>query len=148
MSWVAFTAEHVHAALTEPEVTAFSTQLLVSGQSNPLDQIVAETALQFREAIRSNAENSLHADPTYLPQAALLHASAYARYRLLTRIGDEVGEDRRLEYREAARYLDLVRSGKQSVENPNGSATDKPPTPTPYINGRTPNYGRDNQDGI
>lgn len=148
MSWVAFTASHVHAGLTEPEVTHYSTKLLVSGQADPLGEIVSQTALEFREAIRSHPDHSLHADPTYLPQGAIMHASAVARYRLLTRIGDEIGEDRRAEYREAMRYLDKVAKGDRYVEDPDGTESGKSPSPTPYITGRDKTYGRTNQDGI
>jgi hypothetical protein len=84
--------------------------------------------LQFRNAIRSCGKNSLHATATFLPEGAIFHAVALIRYRLLSRLAiggdDQPGDARTNEYREALRYLELVRSCKELVEQPEGDGTE------------------------
>lgn len=149
MSWRALTAEDVHSAMSEPEVTAFTTKLLVGGQADPLEEIVAQVTLEVREAIRSCRDNSLHATASYLPEGCIRHAVAMARFRLLTRVGDEISEERKMEYREAQGYLKEVSACKRYVEDPDGEESGQAPSPTPkVVSARTRRFGRSDQDGI
>ena len=127
-TWRAITEDDVRAAMAGPEDSAYRERLLVSGQADPLVAIIAQVVVQFRNAIRSCGKNSLHATATFLPEGAIFHAVALIRYRLLSRFAvgsdDQPGEARSNEYREALRWLELVRSCKELVEQPDGDGTE------------------------
>lgn len=127
-TWRAITEDDVRASMAGPEDGAYRERLLVSGQADPLVAIISQVTLQFRNAIRSCGKNSLHATATFLPEGAIYHAVALIRYRLLSRLAiggdDQPGEARTNEYREALRYLELVRSCKELVEQPDGDGTE------------------------
>lgn len=113
--------------MSEPEDTAYRTSLLVSGQTDPLVQIISQVTLQFRNAIRSCGKNRLHETASWLPEGAIFHAVAIIVFRLLSRLsagGEEPGESRKMEYKEALKWLELVRSCKELVEEPDGSGTE------------------------
>lgn len=111
-----------------PEDMAYRQQLLATGQADPLPGIMSQVTLQIRNAIRSAPRNQLHEDPTYLPEGAIYQAVAIARFRLLSRFAiggdDQPGDARTTEYREAIRWMDLVRSGKELIEPPYGTGAE------------------------
>ncbi len=130
MSWRAITEDDIRAALTAPEDEAYRGQLLSAGQTDPLEQIIAQVTLQVRNSIRSCPKNRLHATTTFLPEGAIFYAVAIIRYRLLSRFAigeqDQPGDARSAEYREALRWLEMVRSCKEVIEDPDGDGTEVP----------------------
>jgi len=122
------TENDVQAMMAGPEDSAYREMLLVAGQPDPLPTIITQVTTQVRNAIRSCAKNTLHADPTYLPEGAIYHAAAIARYRLLGRFAiggqEQPGEARTNEYRDALRWLELVRAGKEVVEQRCGTGSE------------------------
>ncbi len=130
MTWRAITEDDVQAAMSEPEDTAYRTSLLVSGQTDPLVQIISQVTLQFRNAIRSCEKNRLHETATWLPEGAIFHAVAVIVFRLLSRLsagGEEPSKSREMEYKEALRWLELVRSCKEIIEQPDGDGSESGP---------------------
>ncbi len=122
------TEDDVRALMAGPEDAAYREGLLISGQADPLVAILSQVTLQVRNAIRSCPKNRLHADASFIPEGAVYHAAAIARYRLLGRFAigeqDQPGDARTTEYREALKWLDLVRSCKELIEAPDGDGTE------------------------
>lgn len=127
-TWRALSEDDVRPAMAGPEDAAYREMLLVSGQADPLPAIISQVTMQVRNAIRSCAKNTLHADATFLPEGAIFHAVAIIRYRLLSRFAigeqDQPGDARTSEYKEALRWLELVRSCKEIIEQPDGTGTE------------------------
>ncbi len=118
-------------AMAGPEDSAYRERLLSSGQGDPLPEIIAQVVSQVRNAIRSCPKNKLHATPGFLPDGAVFHAVAIIRYRLLSRFAvgerDQPGDARKTEYNEAIRWLELVRSCKEVIEQPDGDGSEPGP---------------------
>jgi hypothetical protein len=131
VSWRALTEDDIRAAMAGPEDTAYRETLLATGQSDPLPEIMSQVTAQVRNAIRSCAKNQLHADASYLPEGAIFHAVSLVRYRLLSRFAigeqEQPGDARTNEYREALRWLELVRSCREVVEQPGGTGSETGP---------------------
>lgn len=150
MSWRAITEDDLFSGMNKQEIAAVRTKALTDGQSDPIEEVVAQVTMAIRESIRSCKDNRLHPDETYLPEAAILHAVPIIRHRLLTRFGGLIkgGEDRLEEYRRANRYLDQVASCAQAVERYGDEEAAAAPQPAPRVKGRLRYFGRCDQDGI
>lgn len=126
--WRAITEDDIRAAWTAPEDEAYRSRLLAGGQADPLPVVIAQVTLQVRNAIRSCPKNKLDADTTTLPEGTIFHAVAIIRHRMLSRFAigedDQPGDARSGEYREALRYLELVRSCKEIIDQPDGDGTE------------------------
>lgn len=150
MSWRAITTDDVFAGLTDPEVSAIQGKLLVSGQSDPVAEVIEQVTMECREAIRSCQDNVLHPTENYLPTSAIRHACAIIRYTLCTRFSLvlEVSEERKEEKKEAERYLDKVASCDRAVERYGAGEDDQKPTAGPAISSRGRIFTRSTEDGI
>lgn len=128
--WRAITTDDVMASMNKIETDALRTKLLVSGQSDPLPQIISQVTLEVREAIRSCDRNRLSVDSSLLPEGAIYQAVALIRHRLLTRFDSgAIGESRLMEYRTARSYLSEVAACKRAVENPDDGEDAAAPLP-------------------
>ena len=147
--WRAITEDDVHSVINDAENKAFRQHLIVTGQTDPLLGIIEQVTLEVRDAIRSCDDNQLHEDSSFLPAAAIYHATAIIRYRLLTRVNNyQISEDRKTEYQTANRYLNDVAGCNRAVAQPsNDESTVASPT-KPSIKARSRTYTRDSQDGI
>lgn len=127
-TWRSISEDDVWSSLSGPEDSALRERLLVSGQTDPLVTIIGQVTRQFRNAIRSFSANTLHEDQNFLPEGAIFHAVAVIRYRLLSRFAvgkdDQPGESRRDEYKEGIAWLNLVRSGDELIEPPDGTGSE------------------------
>lgn len=136
--------------ITKPELIAIKSKLLADGQANPIPIVISQVTAEFREAIRSCATNQLSLNAAYLPESSIRHAVAIIRHRLMSRFSDDhdAGEDRRMEYREANRYLISVAECKLSVER-DGVIPDTPlQLNKPLIKPSARVMSRQDQDGI
>lgn len=146
--WRAITEDDLRSAISESEDRTFRTKLLAEGQTDPFEQIFGQLTRNFRDAIRGNAENTLHEDPTFLPEGAIFHAVAIIRHRLCGRFNvGEQSETRRDEYKEAVAYLKALPTGP-AVESPETTEQTKTPLPAPAINESPRRHGWRDQDGI
>lgn len=130
MSWRAITEDDIRSALTAPEDEAYRSQLLSSGQTDPLEIVKQQVVTEFRNAIRSCPKNRLHATATYLPEGSIYHAVAVIRYRLLSRLAigeqDQPGDARTNEFNLAMSWLKEVRACREMIEAPDGDGTEVP----------------------
>lgn len=125
MSWREITEDDLRSAITDEEDAALRSRLVSSGQTDPFTVVRGQVTGSFRDAIRSHADNVLHAEATYLPEGAIYHAVAVIRYRLLTRFCSElITDDRRAENKSAEAWLKEVRRGHEKIEPAYGTGTE------------------------
>lgn len=147
-TWVTIAEQDFLDGLSAAESTAYRYNEGVS-EGDPLPGVIDQVTMQVRGAVRSNPDNNLPEDISLVPPASVHHAVAIMRHRILTKVPDiEMTEARRDEYKEALAWLNLVRTGAETIENPDGATTDRKPTPTPRIKAREKRFSRNSQDGI
>ena len=146
--WRAITEDDFNSSVNSAESTAYRTKLLASGQSDPLNEVIAQVTLEFREAIRSCDQNTLDGDTSFLPATSIYHAVAVIRHRLLTRFDCPMSEERKMEYRAAQKYLEDVCSCKRKILAPDAATATKPSYTKPTITERKEKYSRTQQDGL
>lgn len=148
--WRAITDDDLLTGMNSYELEAFRNKAIADGQADPVPLLIAQTTMDVREAIRSCRDNSLSPDATLIPEGAIRHAVALIRHRLQTRFPDqaEAAEDRRLEYREANKYLEAVASCSRSVERYGEAPDAQAPQIGPRVDGRDRRFTRADQDGI
>lgn len=130
--WRTITEDDLRSSINRYEDAAIRAAALSEGQADPFTTVKTQITDLFRNAIRGGAGGRLDPDITTLPPAAIFHAVAKIRYRLLTRFAAElIDDDRRAENKEAESWLKEVRRGLEKIEQPG----DDPATPTaPSIN--------------
>jgi len=149
MSWRALTTADILPIVSATEIDAYREQLLDDGQADPLGALLAQATLQVREAIRSNPDNVLDADPTYLPEGAVWWASVLVRHRIAGRLEDTIRESWKADYDQAIKWLSDVRAGKVAIESSAAGGESAPgPSNSPQISARTKTFGRTSQNGI
>lgn len=117
MSWRLLSEDDIVTGLTGPETVAFKNAALRAGQSDPLAEIMAQVSHEVRAHIADCDRNQLAAGLT-LPERCILHAVALVRYRMMTRIGISVNDEREVEYRDARRFLERVSECRVRMESP------------------------------
>lgn len=148
MSWRAITENDVRAVMNSPEDIAARQKYLASGQTDPLDELVAQVTAEFREAIRSHPANTLDPDETTVPVAAIRHAAVIIRHGLLGRFSLVISEGRMKEWDAAQKYLEKLESGKRVVSVPGSTDAAPPVLPAPAVNPNPKRFRWDDQDGI
>jgi phage gp36-like protein len=146
-SWVVLTEADVTRAMAGPEATGYRAELLASGETDPLPGIVASVVAEVRDSVRSCAKNVLPLRTDTIPPGAVHHAVAIARYRLLTRTGMDVGEDRRREWEAAGRFLERIARCEQYVE-PDEDAAGSPGSTLKMVSGNERQMTRSKMRGL
>jgi len=148
--WRELTESDVEAGLSAPETAAYQTAAISAGQ-NVLAQIIAQVTQECRGHIADCSRNTLAPGET-LPERVHYHAVAMVRFRMMTRLGLSVSEDRRKEQRDAIRFFERVASCDVAIEPGDGTGTDdgtdSQAAPSPGITARKRQFSRGQQDGI
>lgn len=147
-AWVELLEDNILAVMSETEVRTIRTKLVSSNQEDPVPNIIATVVSDVRAAARANADNTVDSNADKIPPESVRYAAFLVRHSLLSRLDMSISDGRRQEYNKAEKFLDDVRTGKFTVSNPNAAEDAKAPTVTPSVEGRTPSYGRSDQDGI
>lgn len=122
MAWVTLTEDDARGALSAPELAAYQAAALGGGQ-DPLADITATAVHEARAHIADCAKNQL-AEGLTVPERIVHHILAIIRFRMITRLDLEVSEDRRIEYRDARKFLERVSECKVAIELPVGATED------------------------
>lgn len=122
MAWITLDEDYARGAISAPELAAYQAAAIGSGQ-DPLADITATAVHEARAHIADCAKNQL-AEGLTVPERIVHHILAIIRFRMLTRLDLEVSEDRRIEYRDARKFLERVSECKVSIELPEGAVED------------------------
>ena len=114
--WRALTEADVLGVLNSPELAAYQSAAIGSGQ-DPLADSIATVTAQCRGYIADNPQNTL-ADGASLPERTHLSALHILRVELLTRLDMEVSKDRLAAKQDAIRFFERVSEGKVGIESP------------------------------
>lgn len=117
MAWITLTKTDLLSALNSAEATAYN--VAVAGGIDPADEIILTAVQEARGHIEDHPGNRLAAGDT-IPGRIKHHVLAIIRFRILTRLDQEVSDPRTKEYSDARRFLERVSEGKVSIEKPEG----------------------------
>lgn len=126
MPWISVTESDVKDRLSGPELTAYKTAALATGQTDPLPGIITQTVNEARGYIAACTQNKLGTGET-IPDKLLQSVVAIVRYRLITRLPMNAGsllETRRVEYDDAMRLMREVAACRFAVEEPESVSTE------------------------
>jgi len=119
-----------------------------------LPGVIASAVAEVRGRVKACPNNTLAAGDT-IPAECEHHFLAIVRYRLASRMGQDMGDQndpRAVEYREARKFLEEVAACKVAVspgEDPDADGSGANPRAVrPRATGRTRTFGRAQQDGL
>lgn len=119
--WRELTEDDVLNALNAAELAVYrKVQANVDGSDGDvLPEIIIKAVQEARGHIGDCASNRLAAGNT-VPDRVVHHVVSVICYRLSTRLGIKVKEDRKEEYKDARRFLERVSECKVAIEWPEG----------------------------
>lgn len=144
--WLIITADMVLTKLSSPELVAFRTKAIGSGQADPLPEIITQAVASVRQGIGQNTANIL-AEGETVPPSALRHVLAIIRPMIasrlpgMTRLMDDI---RKTEWETAETWL----RSKPLVESPVDPAEAQLSSPRPRITEKTRIFTGDDQAGL
>ena len=120
--WIALTADHLLEALGAAELTALRTLQTVSGQKDPVPEVLVRTCGEVHGYIATRYPVG---QPGTIPEELLSAAIAIGRWRLIGRLPVKIlaTDNRRQEYEDGIALLKDVAAGKFSLspaDNPSG----------------------------
>lgn len=149
MPWQIITETDVRDRLSGPELTAYKSAALATGQSNPLPGIIVQTVDEVRGYIAAAGTVALGEGST-VPSKLVSATVAIVRWRLITRLpinSAALLETRKQEHQDALRLLEQTATGKFLVEEPTTAAAEQISVPGPRWSARTRQFTRATQDG-
>jgi phage gp36-like protein len=149
MPWQLITETDIRDRLSGPELAAYKTAALATGQTDPLPGLIAQTVDEARGYIAAAGNVSL-GEGTTVPSKLVSAVVAIVRWRLITRLplnSAALLETRKQEYQDALRLLEQVAAGKFLVEEPTIAAAEQISVASPRFSGRTRQFTRSTQDG-
>lgn len=149
MPWQTITETEIRDRLSGPELAAYKSAALATGQTDPLPGIIAQTVDEVRGYIAAAATVAL-GEGTTVPSKLVSATVAIVRWRLLTRLplnSAALLETRRQEYQDALRLLEQTAAGKFLVEEPTTAAAEQIALPRPLWSARPRRFTRSTQDG-
>lgn len=149
MPWISITEDDVKTRLSGPELSAFKSAALASGQGSPLPDIINQVVNEMRGYIAACESNQLGAGTT-IPDKLLGATLAMIRYRLATRlpVASLLDENRINENREALRLMERVAACSFRLEEPDSISDEKLAYPKPSFGKRRRHFGRRHEEGI
>ena len=115
MAWRPTTSDDLAARLSDMEIEAFRTSW--TGEGDPVELLLGDTAALFRGAIRSGGRSRMSTVEGTLPAAVISKAMDYAAFDVLKRLDVTINEDRRRARQDAEDFLKRLEEGKYEVED-------------------------------
>jgi len=144
--WITITTDDVKTRLSGAEFAAYTTKALSAGQSDPLPDITAQVVREVRGHVAGGG-NTI-GDGLTIPDELLAAAVDMIVFRLTTRLGISVKEDRKTANDQAKTLMGQVGRGEFKISGPESAASEQAATPSPVIISRTRNFSREAQDGL
>lgn len=145
-SWITILPDDVLASINNSELTSALTTALASGQSNPLDTLIADVTAEARGYVRRR--NTLGPTGT-LPQELKNAAIDIIIYRAANRLRKKaVAEDKKPDYDAALKKLLAVANGTVAVSAPDNPTSESTSAPAPHVQERRLDFGREEERGI
>jgi hypothetical protein len=142
--WVTIDADLVLTKLSSPELVAFRSKALASGQADPLAEVISQVVDSVRQGIGQNANNVLAAGQT-VPPSAVRHTLAIIRPLIASRLPGMarlMDEIRKTEWENAETWV----KSKPLVESPVDPAEAQLSSPRPRITSKVRKFA--DQDGL
>lgn len=149
MPWQIITETDIRDRLSGPELAAYKSVALATGQTDPLPGIITQTVDEVRGYIAAAGTVAL-GEGTTIPSKLVSAASAIVRWRLITRLplnSAALLETRKQEYQDALRLLEQTATGKFLVEEPTTASAEQISVPGPRWSARDRHFTRSTQDG-
>ncbi len=141
--WVEISVNDVKTRLAAAELAAYRSVALAAGQVDPISDITAQVVHDIRGYAAIHAR--LGAGMT-IPDELLGAAVDMVAFRLTTRLGIAVKEDRRTAYQDALAKLRDLANGRFKVVPAETAAVAQAVSVAPAVQGRTRLFG--DQDGV
>lgn len=121
--WISIDSDDVKTRLTGVELTAFTTKALAAGQADPLPDIIAQVVREVRGHVAGGG--NLLGDGLTIPDELLAAAVDMIVFRLTTRLGLAVREDRKTANDQAKTLMGQVGRGEFKVASPATAASEQ-----------------------
>jgi hypothetical protein len=144
--WIEITTGDVKTRLAGAEFVAYTTKALAAGQVDPLPDITAQVVREVRGHV-AGAGNTI-GDGLTIPDELLAAAVDMIVFRLTTRLGISVKEDRKTANDQAKTLMGQVGRGEFKIAQPDNAATHQAGAQSPRISKRTKTFSLEDQEGL
>lgn len=144
--WITISSDDVKTRLAGAEVAAFSQRALATGQADPLPEITAQVVREVRGHVAGGGGTL--GEGLTLPDELLGAAVDIVAFRLTTRLGLPVKEDRRLAYEHARSLMGQVGRGEFAIVAPETVAAAQASGARPAHTQRQRHHTREAQEGL
>lgn len=144
--WISITTDDVKTRLAGAEFTAYTQRALSAGQVDPLPDITAQVVREVRGHVAGGG-NTL-GDGLTIPDELLAAAVDMIAFRLTTRLGITVKEDRKTANDQAKTLMGQVGRGEFKIASPATAAAAQAGAPSPRISPRTKHFSLEDADGL
>lgn len=114
--WITITPADIKTRIAGAEFTAYTTKALASGQVDPLPDITAQVVREVRGYV--SAKGNMLGEGLTIPDEMLAAAVDMIAFRLTTRLGIPVKEDRKVANDQAKTLLGQVGRGEFRIVPP------------------------------
>lgn len=115
MAWRLTTSDDLAARLSDMEIESFRTSY--TGEGDPVELLLNDTAALFRDAIRTGGRARMSPKAAALPESVISKAMDYAAFDVLKRLDVPINEDRRRARQDAEDFMHRLEDGRFEVED-------------------------------
>ncbi len=144
--WISITSDDVKTRLAGAEFAAYTQIALAEGQLDPLPDITAQVVREVRGHV-AGAGNTI-GDGLTIPDELLAAAVDMIVFRLTTRLGIKVKEDRARANDQAKTLMGQVGRGEFRISGPETAAVHQAGAAGPRILPRPKHFALEDQDGL
>ena len=144
--WIPITTDDVKTRLAGAEFAAYTKAALSAGQVDPLPDITAQVVREVRGYVAGGGNTV--GDGLTIPDELLAAAVDMIVFRLTTRLGISVKEDRKTANDQAKTLMGQVGRREFKIASPDTAAVHQAGAPSPRISPRTKRFSLEDQEGI
>jgi hypothetical protein len=144
--WISITTNDVKTRLAGAEFSAYTGKALAAGQVDPLPDITAQVVREVRGHVAGGG-NTI-GDGLTIPDELLAAAVDMIVFRLTTRLGISVKEDRKTANDQAKTLMGQVGRGEFKIAGPDNAAVHQAGASSPRISPRTKRFSLEDQEGL